>query len=152
MSRAAIMDKVQEILQGLADFDDADVTVCDWTVLDRGSPPYAVVYPGDWTAEDYAFGGEDAVKFNWIIQVDLYERYLNMVTSYEALETLQGGVLTEFLKYPTLDDLDGVQKARPGSGDEPALYFDREGGGPHFVATTMRIVVEELVDITGGEY
>lgn len=150
MSRAAIMTKVQEILQGLADFDDADVTVCDWTILDRGSAPYAIIHPGDWTAGDYAFGGEDAVKYDWIIQIDLHEQYLNMAASYAALETLQNKVLAELLKYPTLEDL--VQKCRPSSGDEFALTFDTEGGGPHFVETTIRVRTEELVDITGGEY
>ena len=150
MSRAAIMAKIQTILQAISEFDDADVTVCDWTVLDRGGAPYAIIYPGDWTAEDYTFGGEDAVKYDWMIQIDLHERYLNMATSYAALETLQNNVLAELLKYPTLENL--VQKCRPSGGNEFALTFALDGSGPHFVETTMRILAEELVDITGGEY
>jgi len=154
MSRAAIMAKVQTILQGLtARFNStSDVTVGDWTVLDRGSPTgeYAVVWPGDWDMEDYDFGGEDAVKFTWGINVDLFERYLNEADTYASLDALNELVVAELNKYPTLAGL--VQHFRARHGDEPSQVFDRDGGGPHFLMTTVRVQAEELSDITGGEY
>ena len=95
------MTKIQTLLQALAGFDDLDVTVGDWTVMDRGSPPYAVIWPGTWDMEDYDFGGDDAVIFKWGINIDLFERYLNEVDTYVALEATNQAVVNELNKYPT---------------------------------------------------
>ena len=46
MSNATIRAKLQTLLRALTAFDAADVTLGDFRVLDRGSAPYAVIYPG----------------------------------------------------------------------------------------------------------
>ena len=154
MSRATCMTKIQTLIQGLTTtFTSTDVTVSDWMILDSGNAPYAVIWPGEWEMEDYAFGGASAVKFTWGINITLYTKYLlSDVTTYVALDTLNQTVVNELNKYPTLNKLTGVLYARVTRGEEPAQVYSRDGAGPIFLMTTVRMQVEELANITGGEY
>lgn len=145
MSRATIMAQIQTLLQALDRFGNADVTLADWTVLDSGSnDEYAVIWPGPWSSEEDSFG---TVKYTWTINVDLLERYLTQVAAYASLDVMNQDVVNHLMKYDDLDDLEGVEYARPTGGDEPWLVYATDGTGPHFIATTMKVVVEETVDI-----
>lgn len=150
MSYAVCEAAAQTLIQGLDAFADADVTRSDWTVLDRGSPPYVVLWRGAWEREEFYSGGGYMVF--WMINVDVFERYLDDGSSYTNLEATAQGIEDELGKYPTLNSASGVVRAILIGGSEPTQVFDRAGGGPHFLLQTLRLRVHEVEQVTGGEF
>jgi len=148
---AGIEAAAQGLLQALSEFEDADVTRGDYRVLDRASPPYAVLLPGPFVVEESGDWGQKTVL--WTMYVEVFERYLDNGTSEVSLEATRQAVIDCFGKYPTLGGVTGVTRTLARRGDELRYIYDRDGGGPHFVMQRIAVEVEERVGYAGsGEF
>lgn len=150
MGDAAIQGRLQTLLQALALFDDEDVTKGDFKVLDRGSPPYAVILPGPFRAE--RAGDWSQVTYVWIHYIEVFERFLD--DDYTDFTTARQAVIDQINKNPTLNGLTGVVHALADRGDD-LRYLYPEGGAdvPQFVFERIAVTtVEEVVYDGGGEF
>lgn len=149
MSYTSVEARTQSIIQALSDFDNADVTRGDFTVLDRGSPPYAVLW----------FGGGRSIRpasemtgapIRWQINIDVYDRYLDDTSVRDLPDTLLNVVL-RLVARPALEALSltdaQVIETLVEVLDEVTTLFDREGGGPHLVKGSMRYFVTVHYDV-----
>lgn len=95
MSEATIQASIQDKLQAMADFADADVVIADWSILDGpiSGAPYARIMP----AENFELRQDNAtVTVDWEIPVVLYVAFTDWADSYAALLTLRQNVLDAF--------------------------------------------------------
>lgn len=69
-TQKTIQEAIQDGLQAMTDFDDADVTINDWDVLDQGigASPYCIIQNADdWASEQQTM----TATGTWNIPVDL---------------------------------------------------------------------------------
>lgn len=76
MSDVAIQGYIQDLVQAITGFDDDDVTLGDPKVIDSGSPPYAIVWPGTVHAAGRS-GDWSQVQIVWRHPVHVVERLLD---------------------------------------------------------------------------
>jgi hypothetical protein len=150
---AELQGDLQTLLQALSAFDSADVTLGDYLVLDRGSPPYAVILPGPFTTgpePNHAFGGETTRI--WTIYVEIIADFLTQ--SYSQLNTTREAVIDKVLANQSLGNTGTYYVSDAISGGE-LFYIYPEGGAdqPHFVVQRISIVIEDNKNYSGtGEF
>jgi len=151
MTYSTIEAAARGLLQDLSQFDDDDVTRGDFRVLDRGSPPYAVLYPGPVQIRDYGDWGEKL--FVWTMHCEVFERYLDDGSSYTDLETTRQNVVELFNSRPTMGGVSNVIYVGVERGEALKFIYDRDGGGPHFIMQRLVVTVHETANYAGsGEF
>jgi hypothetical protein len=147
---ADIMTRMQTLLQALATFADADVTQGDFRVLDRGSAPYAVIYPGGFEVLQRSDSGEQMVV-RWRHYVEVFATFLN--DSYANIVSARAAVLDCLHTYPQLNGLKGILRAYVETGDDLLYLYPPQGEIPAFVFVRLTHYAEEYVDYGGsGEF
>lgn len=150
MSSATIQARIQDLIQAHADFDDDDVTLGDFRVLDRGSAPYAVIYPGGFETLLRADDGREQV-IRWRHYVEVFATFLN--DSYSNIVSARAAVIDQLRAYPSLNGLTGVLRAYFESGDDLDFLYPPGGDVPQFVFVRLTHYAEEYVDYAGsGEF
>lgn len=151
MSDSAIQGYIQGLLQAETTFADADVTLGDFRVLDRGSPPYAVVLPGRIVSARRS-GDWSQVQYVWEHEVDVFERFLD--DDYADFVTARQTVVDVVGRNPTLGGHAELSGVFVSASTEP-LYLYAEGGGelPQFVFSRVTVrSVEEVIYDQAGEF
>jgi len=151
MGDSAIQGYVQDLIQADALFDDDDVTLGDFLVLDRGSPPYAVVLPGA-IVEGLRSGDWAQVQLAWEHEVEVFERFLD--DDYADFTTARQAAVDAIGQNPTLGGQSGISGAMVVRVSKPR-YLYPEGGAdtPTFVFSTMTVRTVEEVNWDGsGEF
>jgi hypothetical protein len=152
MGYLAIEAAALSLLQALSQFSDDDVTRGDFRVLDRGSAPYAVLYPGGFEVEDYGDWGEKL--FRWTMYCEIFEKYLNDGTSYTDLQTTRQNVIDCFNANPSMNGTSGVIYVQAERGEDLIYLYD-EGGEwpPQFIMQRVAVMVHEVANYDGsGEF
>lgn len=75
MSDVAIQGYIEDLIEAISGFDEGDVTRGDPRVLDSGSPPYAIIWPGT-IVEAMRSGDWSQVRVTWQHSVHIVERLL----------------------------------------------------------------------------
>lgn len=95
MSEATIQAGIQATFQAMAQFDSADVTICDWSILDgaNSAGPYVIIEPADDVRSR-----QDVVtpENRYGIKVGLWQQWADYETSLVAFATLRQAMLTAF--------------------------------------------------------
>lgn len=83
MTEKTVAEAVQDVLQAIATFEDADVTINDWSVLDQPTTnaPYAIVETADDFGVTYISSEE---VYRWSIPVTIIEQFQDWDTSLTA--------------------------------------------------------------------
>lgn len=145
MSDATIQARVQTLIRAIEEFDDEDVTLGDFKVLDRGSSPYAVILPGPFSQEWLTHDGK--VRITWSVGIDVAERFLN--DSYAPIVSARQLVKDQLDQYPKLNGLTGVKRAQVTEGAGLRYLYPRGGGEiPQFVIAPLTLTVVEITTIT----
>jgi len=151
VSDSAIQGYIQDLIQADDNFDDADVTLGDFRVLDRGSPPYAVVLPGAIVSGERS-GDWSQVQLIWEHDVEVFERFLG--DDYTDFVTARQAVVDVIGQNPTLGGQSGISNAHVALASR-SKYLYPEGGAdvPTFVFSTVTVrTVEEIVYDGSGEF
>jgi len=131
MSDSAIQGYIQTLIQAVTGFDDDDVTKGDPRVIDSGSPPYAIVWPGT-IFEASRSGDWSQVQITWRHAVHVVERLLD--DDYGDFCTYRQGVIDAIGQNPTLGGNSEIVntlvveaslefvRARDASPDAPAQF------------------------------
>jgi len=149
MSYSTIEIAVQDILQGLAQFADADVTRGDYRVLDSIEDDAAILAPGSFTQADVR---AQMSYRTWDVLVDYFYVYRDDGTSETNFATGRDNIIAELEKYPTLDGTSGIIQIRVSADGDAEPVDDEDGRGPFFLWQRLRVTVVERVDISGGEF
>lgn len=92
MSEYTIQQGIQAAIQAMSEFDNADVTINDWTVLDQPNEgaPYVIIESSD----DFA-STQDTVtpETTWFIPVTLYEYFTEWSTALNNLRTRRQAII-----------------------------------------------------------
>jgi len=150
MSSATVQARLQALIQALSGFADADVTLGDWLVLDRGSAPYAVIYVGPFEIVDVSDDGARA-RVRW-------QHYIDVVAAwdpdgYANITAARTAVMTQLMIYPTLNGLAGIQSALIRDGGEVRGIYAQDANQPSFHVVTLSHYCDEEMRFYGqGEY
>lgn len=152
MSDSTIQGAIQDLIQALATFDDADVTLGDFRVLGSGSPPYAIILPGSFRGA--RSGDWSQVQFVWRHSVEVWERFAG--DDYSAMVTARANVVAQLQAYPTLNGLAGVSLSTVVEAGEPLFLWQRgqaRDSVPSFVGSRLVVeTVEEVLYAGSGEF
>jgi hypothetical protein len=147
---ASIMTAVQTLLQALSDFDNLDVTQGDFRVLDRGSAPYAVIYPGGLEVLERSDDGRQ-VLIRWRHYVEVFATFLD--DDYSNLVSARAAVVEQLNIYPSLNGLGGITRAFVEGGDDLQFLYPPGGDVPAFVFVRLSHFADELIFYRGqGEF
>jgi hypothetical protein len=151
MGDAAIQGYIQDLIQADSNFDDADVTLGDFRVLDRGSAPYAVILPGR-IVSGARSGDWSQVRFVWEFPVEVYEDFID--DSYADFSTARQAVVDAIGKHPTLNGQTEIVDAYVSEAGLPQYVYGGDGGDvPQFVFSRVTVRVVEDVSYDGsGEF
>jgi len=143
MSDAEIQGRLQTLIQALDEFDDADVTLGDFRVLGRGSAPYAIILPGPVRAvrdEDPAH-----IEYTWTHTVEVWAQFQG--DSLSGVTAARQAVLDMLATYPTLDDLDWINRGVTVVASDAPTYLWGKGQPtdqlPHFVGFRIQVTTVE---------
>ena len=150
MTEATVHARVQTLLQDLDTFDDDDVSLRDYRILDaNASPPYAVISAGPFEGSGAATSYGEKHSFFWGVNIDLFVLPKEDNTDWAEILTVTWAVIYKLLQYFTLNSLSGVI-GFSSKGDEPD--YIKTPSGTKFLARTLTLTVHEKVDVSGGEY
>jgi len=148
VSYALIEAGVQDLLQALSRYADADVRRGDFGVLDSGVPRCVVLIPGPFEAWE---SGDWAQKhYRWTVYAELYHAYQDQGSSEVALDVDRQDVLDTLHANPTVGGVDGVTRCVVERGDPLQYIYDTGGGGPHWVMQRLTVIVDEERNYAGG--
>lgn len=149
---ATIQAAIQTLIQALANFANADVTLGDFQVIGRGSAPYAIVLPGAFRAR--RSGDWSQVQFIWSHPVEVWDRFTG--DDYSGVVTARQAVVDQINAYPTLDSTAGISNAYAEASDRPRYLWQRgqvQDSLPAFVGFEVVITsVEEVLYDGDGEF
>lgn len=150
MGSATIQARIQTLIQALSEFADADVTLGDFRVLDRGSAPYAVIYPGGFELLEKADDGS-RMFIRWRHYVEVFATFLD--DSYANIVSAREAVLNQLNKYPSLNGLNGILRSFVDAGEDLRYLYPPGGDVPAFVFVRLTHLADELTDYVGsGEF
>lgn len=151
MSSATIQVRLQTLLQAIAALDTADVTLGDWRVMDNGSSPWAIIYPGSWEIIDRPDDGARTL-IRWTHYVDVVTFVYG--DSYTDLTAIRDAVIDQLIAYPGLNNLDGVLFAEITGGDNVRyIYENPTSDYPLYQIVTFAHYTDEWVNYAGqGEF
>ena len=151
MSYALIEAGIQDLLQALSRYADADVRRGDFGVLDSGVARCVVLLPGPFDAWEAGDWGQK--HYQWTCYVELYHAYQDQGSSEVALDADRQAVLDALHANPTIDGVSGVTRCVVERGEELRYIYDTAGGGPYWVMQRLVVIVDERVGYTGsGEF
>lgn len=106
MSERAIVEKIQEVIQGLPEFEAADVVINDWRIFDRPNieAPYVLLE----TSDD--FDSQQIVRTPeqiWGIPITLVENFIDWQETYDNFMNRRQAIIDAF---------NGTNDARSASG------------------------------------
>lgn len=152
MSDSTIQGALQTIVQALSSFDDADVTLGDFQVLGRGSPPYAIIVPGGFRA--HRAGDWSQVTYEWTHYVEVWDRFTS--DDFSSIIAARQAVVDQLNSYPSLGGLSGVaQSTVTDSSDLIYLWLKGQGRDtqPAFVGFRLTVsTIEEVMYAGSGEF
>lgn len=144
------MSGIQTLLQALSTFDKADVTQGDFRVLDRGSAPYAVIYPGGFEVVERADDGREMIV-QWRHYVEVFATFLD--DDYGNIVNARAAAVNQLNKYPTLNGVTGILQAVVEGGEELQFLYPPGGDVPQFVFVRLSHLAREYVSYEGeGEF
>lgn len=93
MNESTVMSALKTLLQGMANFANADVTICDWSILDGAvtNAPYAIIEPSDNFEMRFRV---ETPEITWEPYITIYEAFTDWGTTLAALQALREAVLT----------------------------------------------------------
>ncbi len=151
MTEATVHARIQTLLQALDTFDDADVSLHDYRILDKNaSPPYAVIVALPFSTARGAVSLGQKTPFFWGVGIELYVLPKEDNTDQAEILTLTWSVVYKLLQYFTLNELADVSTTSV-SGDRP-IYIKTRPSGTKFLRRILTLTVTEKPDIIGGEY
>ncbi len=131
-----------------ATFSTGDVSEGDYRILDSGRTNLAILNPGSVpTSEIFA----KQSRRRWEILLDLYIRFVDD-TSYSSFSALRDVVLAQIEAYPTLNLKGRILVEYYQSDGDPSEVVDRQGAGPFFITQRFRVMVQETIGISAGEF
>lgn len=96
MIEASILAGIQTIIQSMAEFDNADVVINDWSVMDqlaaKAKAPYVVIQ----TAHEFYSTMETQPFVQWFIPVVLIEAFTDWEETLNNLSTRRDALLVKF--------------------------------------------------------
>lgn len=137
----AIQAKIQSILATVDGFDSQTVSLGDFKILDRGTPPYGVILPGGVKINNVTVRGTKI--FEWTYYIEFFARFLD--DNYEPLITARQAILDKLPAYHKLGGLSGVKSFDVTElGEVDYVYPKNSREVPHFVM--QRITTVTLTD------
>jgi hypothetical protein len=115
MSELLVAEAIQDVLQGMSEFDDADVTISDWKVLDGSSmaAPFAIIK----IAGDFGrMWRTKSAETTYNIPVEIYVKFTEWSTTLLAFRALRQAILDIFDTAPGVVAGFRVNSIRSGSG------------------------------------
>lgn len=147
---ASIMTRTQTLLQVLSNFDNADVTQGDFLLLERGSPPYAVIYPGPFEVVRRSDGGAQVV-IRWRHYIEVFDKFLD--DDYSGIVTARAAVIDQLNKYPQLNGQAGIFNSFVEGGEDIRYLYAPGAETPDFVFVRLIHLADEYVDYSNtGEF
>ena len=122
MSETTIQASIQSKLRALPEFNDDDVVIADWSMLDGpiASAPYARIMPAD----DFTWRQDTReVIVSWTIPVVLYVEFFQWAGSYAEMVTLRQAVLNAFDGDDSSLDASGYAMLTQMSAGTPIGYY-----------------------------
>ena len=148
MSEQTIAIALRTLLQSMSNFADADVTICDWSVLDGSSTaaPYAIIDVADSFETQFQVSVEEA---RWDIPVEIYEAFSDWDTTRAAFRDTRQAVIDQLADSPgaTLGlACRAVRSESPVAPVYPAYLSDNERAEalPVFLMQRIIVVCEEF--------
>jgi len=150
MSDVLIQGYIQTLIRAHASFADADVSLGNFRILDRGSSPYAVVLPGR-IVSGARSGDWAQVQLVWEHPVEIFERFL--MDSYADFCAARQAVVDVIGKNPTLGGHAEISNSYISAGAALAYLYRDNGDVPTFVLGALTIrTVEEVSYAGAGEF
>lgn len=152
MTEATIQAGIQDVIQSMSEFANADVIINDWGIFDQPNvhAPYVLI-----TSADNFISRHDAptAETTYEIPVMLVERFTDWKETYDNLTTRRDALLTKFNAAGTARSANGIAATtvdviRP---DGPIAYLynaylspeELAEALPEFVAQTLIFEVTE---------
>jgi hypothetical protein len=151
MSYTLVQSAVQTILRATSELADADVTLADDSILDKGSSNLAIIYPGPF-ADEHA--GQNRHLYAWTVYVDLFQRISGSeTTAWASFQGLRLSVISALAVRPNLGQATAeIIAVTISAGDDVQYLYDKAGSGPHYLTQRLRVEVTEIIDLSGGDY
>jgi len=151
MSYATCEAAVQDLLQALANFASADVTLGSYAPLDAGNLPCVVLTPGTFEMAEAGDWGQK--RHTWDVNVELFVRYVGEGTEWSDLTTARQAIVDQLHAYPTLNGVSGVTQVLVRLGREILSIRPAGSDRPAYLLQPMVVRVVEYVGYAGsGEY
>ena len=120
MTELLIQEGIQDVLQAMSEFADADVVINDWGVLDQNTTaaPYTIISNAD------TFKSRQDVQTaetDWEIPVTLCEAFSDWPTTLNNLRTRRQAIV---------DSFNAVGSARSANGQTATTVDELRSGGP----------------------
>ena len=92
MSEANIQSGIKTALQAMTEFEDADIVVNDWGILDQSSlsAPYVIIEDADDFTSDQ---DTETPKNLWSMPITLIERFTDWTTTLNNLRTRRQAII-----------------------------------------------------------
>lgn len=153
MSELAIQEGIQDILQAMSEFADADVVINDWGLLDQSNSnaPYVIIS----NADDFVSRQDvKTPETTWQIPVTLCEAFSDWPTTLNNLRARRQAIIDEFntvgdnrsangLAAVTIDEIRNDGPIQPYYGP----YVPAEAQAevlPQFLNQTLILTVQEF--------
>lgn len=151
MAFKTIAEAVQDIIQAMTRFADAEVTIGDDRVLDSGRVNVVIIYPGEFDAEEIAQDREDHI---YTVDLDLFIRWKGEPDkSWTEFIECRDDLITELRKWPMINQASlFIKTADVFARSKPELVDDSQDRGPFFIYQRISVMVRQEVQITGGDY
>jgi len=122
----------------------------DDAVIAKGGDHFLIPRPGKFP---YTKGSEmEEGTYHWEIQGDLYVRYKNYKTSWDAFKAVRSALINLVHQYPNLDDTPGVLDVTLASSERPGyMKFNPNSTKINFIIQTLAFTVVQWVTFGGGE-
>ena len=143
------MITVKTLIQAMSNFNDEDVTIGDWRVLDHAGDQKCVVWRGPFKRQSKAISlGEKKSTF-WTIVIDIYDRPYGDGSAFIATTT--DDVLDALDPYFQLSDPAKIVGATIDSGAAPYPVNDK-AGSLQWLRRRLKMTVHETKSVVGGDY
>lgn len=115
-------------LKQIDGFDDSNVSLADWTIINTGINIGAVVQYRSFIRNN--FTGDGPTSTLWNVAIYLVVRYTDDVAVYEAMRSNRQAILDRIQRYPDLEIpltvfnaeiIEGEMQGLPDSIDEPFM-------------------------------
>jgi len=146
MSYATIEDGISAIIQTVSGFTSANVAQGDYRCLGAGVAQAVILMPGGFTRNMEA---SNYVRSVWSTNIELWIPWRGeQSTSSASIKTVRQNIIDKLDKYPTLNSVSGVVRARLVSAGKPETW---QTGAKQFWKQVMVMEVEERTVVSYSE-